>query len=63
MLRVSKEYKIQWCMLENQQSSFYVVNEVTLRGQNPSLKFCSPLELFTQLKTELDLLPPKIWVL
>ena len=31
---------LQWCALENQQSSFYVVNEVTLTGQNPSLKFC-----------------------
>ena len=53
---------IQWCALENQQSPFYVVNEVTLRGQNPSLKFCWPLELFTQLKRGLDLLTLKIWL-
>ena len=32
--------QLQWCALENQQSPFYVVNEVTLKGQNPSLKFC-----------------------
>ena len=31
---------VQWFALENQQSPFYVVNEVTLTGQNPSLKFC-----------------------
>ena len=30
---------LQWRALENQQSPFYVVNEVTLRDQNPSLKF------------------------
>ena len=36
---------LQWCALENQQSPFYVVNEVTLRGQNLSLKFCYPLEV------------------
>ena len=30
---------VQWCALENQQSQIYVVNEVTLTGQNPSLKF------------------------
>ena len=48
-------------MLENQQSPFYVVNEVTLRGQNPSLKFCYPLELQAQLKMGLDLLLAKIW--
>ena len=30
---------LQWFALENQQSSFYVVNEVTLTGQNSSLKF------------------------
>ena len=53
--------QLQWCALENQQSPFYVVNEVTLRGQNPSLKFCYPLELYTQLKTGLDLLLLKIW--
>ena len=52
---------IQWFALENQQSPFYVVNKVTLRGQNSSLKFCFPLELHTQLKTGLDLLPLKIW--
>ena len=32
--------EVQWCALENQQSTFYVVKEVTLTGQNPSLKFC-----------------------
>ena len=54
---------LQWCALENQQSPFYVVNEVTLRGQNPSLKFCYPLELYTYLKMVLDLLLLKIWSL
>ena len=34
------EKPIQWFALENQQSPFYVINEVTLTGQNPSLKFC-----------------------
>ena len=53
--------RVQWCALENQQSPFYVVNEVTLRGQNPSLKFCYPLELYTQLKKGLDPLLLKIW--
>ena len=52
---------LQWHALENQQSPFYVVNEVTLRGQNPSLKFCFPLELYAQLKKGLDLLLLKIW--
>ena len=28
---------VQWCALENQQTPFYVVNEVTLTGQNLSL--------------------------
>ena len=35
--------------------------EVTLRRQNPPLKCCQPLQLFTQLYTELDLLLLKIW--
>ena len=52
---------LQWHALENQQSPFYVVNEVTLRGQNQSLKFWYPLELYTQLKTGLDLLLLKLW--
>ena len=43
-------YYLQWCALENQQSPFYVVNELTLTGRNPSLKFCKPLELLRQLK-------------
>ena len=47
---------LQWLALENQQSPFYVVNEITLRGQNPSLKFCYPLEIYAHLKTGLDLL-------
>ena len=55
--------QLQWCALENQQSPFYVVNEVTLKGQNPSLKFCQPLELSTQLKKALDLLILIIWSL
>ena len=38
---------LQWHALENQQSPFYVVNEVTLRGQNPYLKFCLPLRSST----------------
>ena len=29
-----KNLLIQWCALENQQSPFYVVNEVTLAGKN-----------------------------
>ena len=36
--RIGKD--LQWCALENQQSPFYVVNEVTLTGPNPSLKVC-----------------------
>ena len=52
---------VQWCALENQQNPFYVVNEVTLRGQNPSLKFCQPLELLTQFIKDLDLSMLKIW--
>ena len=30
--------QVQWCALENQQSPFYVVNEVALTGQKPILK-------------------------
>ena len=55
------ESAVQWIALENQESPFYVVSEVTLRGQNPSLKFCYPLELYTQLKMGLDLLLLRIW--
>ena len=40
---------------------FYVVNEVTLTGQNPSLEFCQPPELWAQLKKSLDLSILKIW--
>ena len=58
---ITKTKYVQWCALENQQSPFYVVNKVTLRGQNPSLKFFHPLEIYTQLKTGLDLLVLKIW--
>ena len=32
--------QVQWLPFENEQSPFYVVNEVTLTGQKPSLKFC-----------------------
>ena len=39
-LNKPKHRTLQWRALENQQSPFYVVNEVTLRGQNPSTKFC-----------------------
>ena len=31
---------VQWLPFENGQSPFYIVNEVTLTGQKPSLKFC-----------------------
>ena len=31
---------LQWWTIENHQDPFYVVNEVTLTGQKPSLKFC-----------------------
>ena len=31
---------VQWLPFENGQSPFYVVNEVTLTGQKPTLKFC-----------------------
>ena len=58
---VDQVWIVQWCALENQQRPFYVVNEVTLRDQNSSLKFCYPLELHTQLKMGLDLLLLKIW--
>ena len=30
-------------------------NDVTLTGQNPSLKYCQPLGLVTQFKADLDL--------
>ena len=54
-------YKAQWLPYENGQSPFYVVNEVTLTGQKPSLKFCLPFEIFTQFEKGLDLLMLKIW--
>ena len=31
---------LQWLPFENGQSPFYVVNEVTFKGQKPSLEFC-----------------------
>ena len=31
---------LQWLPFENGQSPFYVVNEVTMTGQKPSLRFC-----------------------
>ena len=37
---LGEQDQVQWLALENQQSPFYVVNEATLTGQNPSLKFC-----------------------
>ena len=46
---------LQWFALENQQSPFYVVDVVTLTGQNLTLKFCQPHELLAQLKKGLDL--------
>ena len=52
---------IQWLPFENGQSPFYVVNEVNLTGQKPSLKFYQHLELLTQFKKGLDLLMLKIW--
>ena len=39
-IRVFPFICLQWFALENQQSPFYVVNEVTLTGQSQSLKFC-----------------------
>ena len=39
------------------------VNEVYLTWQNPSLKFCWPLEIFTQFERGLDLSMLKIWSL
>ena len=55
-------FKLQWCALENQQSTFYVVNEVTLTGQNPSLKFCQSLDILTQFEKGFALLMLKIQV-
>ena len=52
---------LQWLPFENGQIPFYVVNDVTLTGQKPSLKLCQPLELFTQFEKGLDLLILKIW--
>ena len=52
---------LQWLPFENGQIPFYVVNDVTLTGQNPSLKLCQPPELLAQLKKGLDLLILKIW--
>ena len=63
LLHFNLKLDLQWFALENQQSPCYVVNEVTFTGQNPSLKFCQPLELFNQLKKGLDLLFLKIWSL
>ena len=37
------------------------VNEVTLTGQNPPLKYCQPQELLTQLEKDIDLSMLKIW--
>ena len=54
---------VQWFALENQQSLFYVVNEVTLTGQNPSLKCCQPLEILRHFITGLDLSMIEIWCL
>ena len=39
------------------------VNEVTLTGQNPLLKYCWPLELLTKFKKVMDLSMLKIWSL
>ena len=44
------KHYLQWCALVNQQSPFYVVNEVTLPGPKPSLRFCQPLELLIQFE-------------
>ena len=41
---------VQWFALQNQQSPFYVVNKVTLTGENPSLKLCQPPKLLAQWK-------------
>ena len=49
---------IQWCALKNQKSPFYVVNEVTLTGQNPACPSV-PVSL-AQIKlylTDLELSP------
>ena len=42
ILRYKRKFMehLQCCAFENQQSPFYVVNEVTLTGQKPSLRFC-----------------------
>ena len=53
-------WQVQWWTIENHQDPFYVVNEVTLTGQKPSLEFCQPLEIFTQFKKSIDLLMLKI---
>ena len=56
-----KSSLLQWLPFENGQSPFYVVNEVTLTGQKPSLKFCVPLEISTQFEKALDLFMLRIW--
>ena len=61
MTKVNFPRRIQSKTKALDQSPFYVVNEVTLTGQKPSLKFCQPLELFTQFEKGLDLLMLKIW--
>ena len=40
---------LQWLPFENRQSPFYVVNEVTLIRQKPSLKFYWPFEFLHSL--------------
>ena len=60
-ISVAIQQQLQWLPFENGQSPFYVVNEVYLTGQKPSLKFCYPHEILTQFVKGLDLLMLKIW--
>ena len=55
-----KSSLLQWLPFENGQSPFYVVNEVTLTGQKPYLKYCQHLEILYTLTKGLDLLLLKI---
>ena len=50
-----------WKMNLNHLLNKPCVNEVTLKGQNPPLKYCQSLELLTQLEKDIDLSMLKIW--
>ena len=56
----SVEIKYSYVHMKPLQSMFMKRNEVVLTRQNPPLKCCQLLELWTQLKKDLDLSMLKI---